>query len=487
MQTLTEADQELRVLMREMDRRIAVRSFYSFVKQAWHIVEPKVPFVDGFHVEAICDHCQAVAEGEIPQLIINVPPRHMKSTIGSVMLTAWVWLRFPERRFLYASYSHVLAKRDSVKTRRLVESEWYRSLFNINWKLAADQNEKMRFDNTRNGARLSVSVGGSTTGEGGDVLVVDDPINAVDAHSETKRENCITWFDEAFSSRGNNPKKLGKIVIMQRLHENDLTGHLLEKGDWAHLVLPAEFEEAQPPTPIGWVDPRKAPGELLWPERFGALELAALKKAIGPGSAPGQLQQRPTPASGAIFKDRMIVFGKCPAVEEMDYTFVMADTAYNDKKENDFTVFTAFGVIKEQLYVLAVFRQQIKAADIEAPASAFIQFYTRYKFRGCYIEPKGHGIYLNQNLPRKGIMVASEEQLKEFYKDRNKDKTERANNAVPWLGYRHVIINDQIPEHEYLKHEAMVFPKGKHDDFVDTLIDGIKFVFARQASILDVL
>ncbi len=471
--------------MREMDRRLATRSFYSFVKQAWKVVEPKVEFVDGMHIKAIADHCQAVIEGRIPELIINVPPRHAKSTIGSVMLPAWVWITYPERKFLYASYSYILSKRDSVKTRRLIESSWYRETFGITWQLASDQNEKTRFENTKGGGRLSISVGGSTTGEGGDVLICDDPLNAVDAHSDTKRQNCITWFDEAFSTRGNNPKTMAKIIIMQRLHENDLTGHLLEKKGWGHLVLPAEFEDPHPPTPIGWVDPRTEKGELLWPERFGPKELAALKKSIGPASAPGQLQQRPTPASGAIFKSEMFGYGPMP--EEFDYTFVMADTAYNDKKENDFTVFTHFGVLKDELYVNDVFRRQIKAAELEGPAIAFISRFTQFGFRGAYIEPKGHGIYLNQALPKKNIMVASESQLKEFYVDRNKDKVERANNAVPWLGYRKVTINERIADREYLVHEALVFPKGKHDDFVDTLIDGIKFVFARKSSILDAL
>jgi predicted phage terminase large subunit-like protein len=226
----------------------------------------------------------------------------MKSLLVSVFWPAWEWIRWQERRWLYSSYGAQLSIRDSVNCRRLIESPWYQRLWRDHFALTSDQNTKGRFDNDRSGYRLSTSVGGAATGEGGDRIVVDDPHNVQEAESDSVRKGTIDWFDVVMSTRVNDPKTSAKVIVMQRCHQQDLSEHLIEQGGWEHLVLPAEYEGPTRTTSIGFADPRKEHGELLWPERFGPKEIEELKVSLGSYAAAGQLQQRPSPAGGGLLR-----------------------------------------------------------------------------------------------------------------------------------------------------------------------------------------
>jgi hypothetical protein len=265
----------------EIEREQATRSLAEFVRQAWPIVEPSTPFVVGWHIDAIIEHLAAVTRGQIRNLLINVPPRHMKSLLVSVFWPAWEWIKWPERRWLYSSYGAQLSIRDSVKCRRLIESPWYQHRWRDRLALTTDQNTKGRFDNDRSGYRLSTSVGGAATGEGGDRIVCDDPHNVQEAESDSVRKGTNDWFDVVMSTRVNDPKTAAKVVVMQRCHQQDLSGHLLEQGGWEYLCLPAEYEGSRRATSTGFVDPRQEHGELLWPERFGCREIDDLKISLG--------------------------------------------------------------------------------------------------------------------------------------------------------------------------------------------------------------
>jgi predicted phage terminase large subunit-like protein len=289
-------------LLAEIDQERATRSFREFVLQAWPVIEPSTPFVPGWHIDAIIEHLEAISYGHIRNLLINVPPRHMKSLLVSVLWPAWEWIRWPERRFLYSSYAAQLSIRDSVKCRRLIESPWYQERWGDRFALTGDQNTKGRFENSRSGYRLSTSVGGAATGEGGDRIVCDDPHNVQEAESDSVRKGTLDWWDIVMSTRVNDPRSAAKVVVMQRCHQLDLSGHLLEQGGWEHLCLPAEYEGSSRATSIGWSDPRTDHSELLWPERFGPAEIESLKRTLGSYAAAGQLQQRPSPAGGGIFK-----------------------------------------------------------------------------------------------------------------------------------------------------------------------------------------
>src|SRR5580700_8988180 len=209
-------------LVDEIDSELAARGLGEFVRQAWHVVEPSTPFVPGWHIDAIIEHLEAVSRGQIRNLLINVPPRHMKSLLVSVFWPCWEWITWPERRWLFSSYAASLSTRDSVKCRRLIESPWYQARWADRFALTTDQNTKGRFDNNRSGYRLSTSVGGAVTGEGGDRIVCDDPHNVQDAESDSIRTATLEWWDVAMSTRQNDPKTTAMVIVMQRCHQRDL-------------------------------------------------------------------------------------------------------------------------------------------------------------------------------------------------------------------------------------------------------------------------
>lgn len=292
-----------------IQKELAERSLADFIRMGWVYIDPSV-YLENWHIDAICEHLQAVARGQIRRLIINIPPRHMKSIATCVAFPAWVWaqsrrgpLSGPQVRFLHSSYAERLSLRDSIKCRRLIESPWYQSNWGDRFALTGDQNTKIRFENDKFGYRIASSEGGFATGEGGDIIVIDDPHNATDISSETIRFGVLDWFDGTMSTRLNDPKTGAYVIIMQRLHEGDLTGHILASslpGEWVHLCLPARYEPEHPYVWLG--DPRAKLGELLWPERVGEPELASLERSLGSVGTAGQLQQRPAPESGSLFQ-----------------------------------------------------------------------------------------------------------------------------------------------------------------------------------------
>lgn len=288
------------------------RSFHSFVCAAWPILEPGSQYKDNWHIGAICEHLEACKTGQIKRLIINIPPRQAKSTLVSVMWPAWIWTDEPWRRILSASYARELATRDAVSARRLMESPWYRQRWGYRFRFTTDQNVKQRYENDKRGVRLITSVESGTTGEGGDIRIIDDPIDAQAANSEKSRQDAILWWRETFSTRGNDPNTDVIVLIMQRMAKDDLTGFFLEQGGgWEHLCLPMRYESKHPHvhvTSIGFEDPRTKDGELLAPQRYSEQAVQTLENDLGPYGVAGQLQQRPEAREGSLFKvDRIII------------------------------------------------------------------------------------------------------------------------------------------------------------------------------------
>jgi len=273
--------------VQEVESALAYNSLSEFIRQAWPYVETR-PYVHNWHIDAIADHLEAVTKGQIKRLIINVPPRHMKSLGVSVFWPAWEWLHNPKSQFLFSSYAETLSIRDSVKCRRLMQHPWYQKLMLAcfpNFALTGDQNTKIRFENTKGGYRLATSVEGSNTGEGGDRLVVDDPVNVMESESMVKRVAVNDWWDGVMTTRLNDAITGAKVIIMQRCHENDMVGHILRTdGDrWEMLILPARYEgKNQCRTSLNFVDPRTQEGELLYPQRFPEDEVQSLEKTLGP-------------------------------------------------------------------------------------------------------------------------------------------------------------------------------------------------------------
>lgn len=354
----------------ERDKRAAEQSLYEFVKQCWHVVEPGVEFSEGWHLRVICEHLEAVQARKIRKLLINVPPRHSKSTVSVVIFPVWCWLKDPTEKFLTASYSSSLSTRDAVKSRRLLQSAW----FSERWghiKLNSDQNTKQRYENEFTGYRIATSVGSTTTGEGGSLLIVDDAHGAQEAQSDAMRENTLEWLDMAWSTRKNDPRSSCEIMIMQRLHDMDAAGHMLKQGGWEHLCLPAEYDGIKRKTALGEYDPRTEMGELLWPNRFGRKELDALKKALGSAYAiSGQLQQQPSPEGGGILKTEHVQLW--PAHRELpmfQYVLQSYDTAFTERTTGDPTGCIVFGVFeyanKQNVLVLDVWTEHLSYPDLK--------------------------------------------------------------------------------------------------------------------------
>src|SRR5215469_10281690 len=243
-------------------------------------------FIDSWALQAIAEHLEAVIDGQITRLIINIPPRMAKSSLCAVCLPAWTWAQpevthtsGPQVKFLHASYAERLSARDSLKCRRLIKSRWYQDLWGDRFSLNMDENTKLRFSNDQGGERLITSINGTATGEGMAIGVIDDPNAANEAYSEATIEATNEWWDGTMPTRLDDPDRGAFILVQQRLSELDLTGHILEKesGDWTFLMLPMEYESERAfMTTIGWSDPRTEEGELLCPERFTPRAVANL-------------------------------------------------------------------------------------------------------------------------------------------------------------------------------------------------------------------
>lgn len=336
----------------------------EYVRQCWQVVEPATPYVHGWHIDAICEHLEAITRGELQRLIINVPPRHMKSLLVSVFWPTWEWTQYPSRRFLTASYAQNLSTRDAVKSRRILLSPWYQERWGSVFSLTGDQNEKMRYENDQAGYRIATSVGGTATGEGGDRLVLDDPHKAGEILSTTIRETDIDWLRETWSTRLNDPKNGAEVIVMQRLHERDATGYLLaEVGGYEHLCLPAQFEPARRATTVlGWSDPRQVEGELLWGDRYDAEALEKLSRALGSYGVAGQLQQRPSPAGGGIVKGAWFK-DHTEAPVRFDEILQSWDMAFKKTDGGSYVAGQVWGRTGANKYLLARVHQRLSFPD----------------------------------------------------------------------------------------------------------------------------
>lgn len=286
-----------------VEQELASRSLSEFVAMAWHILEPSNDYVHGWHTDVICDHLEAVTDGRIKRLLINVPPGTMKSLLVNVFWPAWEWgpKAMPAMRYIAASHAQDLAIRDNRKMRQLLESDWYQERWPT--PLTVDQNAKVKFENVSTGFRQACAIS-SMTGNRGDRVILDDPHTVEAALSEALRETALRVFTETVPTRLTNPKSSAIVIVMQRLHEEDVSGYILANDlGYEHLMLPMEFEADRCCyTSLGRADIRTEEGELLFPERFPREVVDRDKKAMGAVAAAGQFQQRPAPRTGGFFE-----------------------------------------------------------------------------------------------------------------------------------------------------------------------------------------
>ncbi len=525
-------------LMRE--REACEESLLEFIQRGWKYIDP-AKFVSNWHLEAIAEHLQAVTDGQIQRLVINVPPRTSKSSLCSVAWPAWTWaqpgkfpLSGPQVQFLSASYAHTLSLRDSVKTRRLIQSAWYQGYWGDRFQLTSDVNTKHRFENSKGGYRLATSVDGTTTGEGGDIIILDDPHKAGrDSESETIRINTLTWWDEVMSTRLNDQSTGAYVIVMQRLHMEDLSGHVLGRDTgWVHLMLPMEYDQTrrcvvQLNGEKFWEEPREENGELLDNVRFSAPVVEKLKRDLGSYAAAGQLQQLPAPRGGGLIKDEWWRHWTEEKYPQCEFILASLDTAYTEKSENDFSCLSIWGVFRQnpdnviplalarqgsdaienwylnqssRVILLYQWQERLNFPDLVrkvmesctiTPSPAVITT-TRFKVDKLIIENKAAGISVAQELGRQ-LGFGGQFGVELFDPRKYGDKVarligvqhlfEQGTVYVPWpllengserpFGYEWV---------ENAIDQVGVFPKSKHDDFVDSTTMALRWL--RDSGIL---
>jgi predicted phage terminase large subunit-like protein len=350
-------------------------SLINFSEVVWPVIEPGRPFVRGWAIEAICEHLEAVSRGQIRKLLINVPPGLMKSLSTNVLWPAWEWgpRNRPDLRYIGASYSQDLTIRDNRRCRQIIESPIYQALWGDRFNLVADQNAKVRYDTDKRGFKIATSIGGLGTGERGDRFVIDDPHNVKTAESDTKLEEVAQWFTEVVPTRVNDIDLSAFIVIMQRVHERDVSGLILANDlGYEHLELPMEYEPSRKCyTSIGFEDPRTEEDELLFPERFGRKGVTDLKKILsswgGQYAVSGQLQQRPTPRGGGMFKvDKEEVMRRAVEVAPKGGRPVRGwDIAGSTRKKSPFTASVRMKIVQDTIYIEHVTRERKEIEEAE--------------------------------------------------------------------------------------------------------------------------
>lgn len=360
MRHLTKAD------LLAVERELCRRSLAAFAKRAWHILEPATPLKWGWALDAICQHLEAVTDGRINRLLMNVPPGTMKSLLTAVIWPAWEWgpRGLASNRVISTAHKQDLAVRDNMKCRRLIQSDWYQERWPIT--LTSDQNAKTKFENDRTGFRESMAFT-SMTGARGDRVILDDPLSADDANSDAALLAAELTFLEALPTRVNNDRS-AIVVIMQRLHERDTSGLILSRGlPYVHLMLPMRFEpDRRCTTEIGFTDPRTEEGDLLFPERFSEEQVSELERTLGSYAASGQLQQRPAPRSGGMFqRSDFEIVEAAPAGGTECRAWDFAASVPKPGKHPDWTVGLRMKYVGGIFYVMDVKRGRWAPSDVE--------------------------------------------------------------------------------------------------------------------------
>lgn len=491
----------------KISRRKAAASFYEFVKQGWRYVEGGKPFVDGWHIEAVCLHLEAVFRGDIKNFLLNLPPRMSKSTLVSVMFVPWCWIHQPGLQFLYTSYSGKLSLRDSRKCRQLIESPWFQTRWGHKFHIVSDSNTKERFDNDQGGYRVATSVDAMATGEGGDIVIADDPNHTKDK-SETMLEATTDWWSTTMSTRVNDYLNSRKVIVQQRTDERDLSGFILKDKDnpYVWMCLPMEFEtdricETVPlPGTNGkpWRDPRKIEGELLCPARISKPVLDQLIKEMkrGPGgtyAVAGQMQQRPAPAAGGLIKRSYFRLWRDPNPPKIDFTVLSMDTGLTKNETSADSVAITFGVFKDanavpNVIVLSLWQEKVEYPELRARAQRLTKDYLDdgpHERKALnpkrpdliLIEAKASGISLVQDLRRGGVPAVG------FSPDKFGDKMQRVWLITPLLQAGRLWVPATPPDYDKprawvdpLILQSITFPNAAMRDLVDALSQCFNFL-----------
>lgn len=459
---------------------VARDGFAAFAKLAWNQVEAQ-SLIWSWHMSEIAHHLEAVSRDDCRQLIINVPPGMSKSTLVSALWPAWDWLSHPSRRFMCGTFDASLALRDALKTRGLINSPWFQDRWGD--LVQIDNSEDVQtsqsvYSTTAKGQRFSTTVGGRATGWHADIQIVDDPIKPRDvtgdmAVAAKALERAWSWYTQTMASRKTS-KTFKRVIIMQRLHEADLVGRILESDklkQWTHLMLPMKFEpERKSVTRFGG-DIRTYPNELLVPERYDDIAVEQTRIDMGSVAFSSQYQQRPAPAAGAIFK-RAWFMERWKALPASIQLSISVDCSFKDTAGADFVSMTVWGAYAGKFYLVDRIRDRMGLPETIACLKTLVKRHPRA--RAKLIEDKANGPAVEQSLRKSmtGIIMITPEG----------GKVARANACSPLCEAGNVVFpdGDTHPWADEMLEEVVSFPFAAHDDDVDTMTQYLNWASARN-------
>jgi predicted phage terminase large subunit-like protein len=451
------------------------RDLCYFAQRCFFELNPQTAFAMNWHIEVIAAKLTAVRQGKIRRLIINLPPRHLKSLMASIAFPAWCLGHDPSAQILCVSYAQDLADKLARDCRSIMMSPWYRQMFPT--RLAAHRQAVQEFITTRQGYRLATSTGGVLTGRGADIILIDDPLKPEEALSEAQRQGGNEWYDHTLYSRLNDKRHGAIVIIMQRLHEDDLVGHVFGQEPWEVLCFPAiaEAEEAHQIETI-W-GPRcfaRRQGEALHPDREPLETLEHIRRTIGEYNFAGQYQQSPAPLGGGLVKAEWFKrYGASERPESFDRILQSWDTANKATELSDFSVCTTWGIKGKDFYLLNVLRKRL---EYPALKRAVREQQSLFNANVVLIEDKASGTQLIQELIADGC-----HRVTRYKPECDKIMRLHAQTAIIENGFVH--LPDAAPWLAEYLHEMMIFPKGKHDDQVDStaqFLDWFKKPFPGQ-------
>ena len=434
--------------------RLLKADFATFAGKTLLTVNPGALFMPNWHIDLIGEYLEAVRRSEIKRLIINMPPRALKSTCVTVAWPAWILGHDPTCRIITACYSARLSLKHSLDTRLVMESEWYKTVF-PGTRLAKGQNEKQKFVTTRRGYRYATSVGGTATGEGGNILIMDDPMNPAQAMSATKREKITEWYSHTFATRLDDKKKGAIVLVMQRLHLDDLSGHLLERGGWEHLCLPA-IATTERIYDFGRVRKTMKAGEMMHPLREDQEVIARARAELGSSVFAAQYQQQPVPLEGRMVRPWWFArYKKMP--ELFERTVQSWDTAIKNGQGNDASVCITFGENEGKSYVLDVAVMRVEYPELK---KVFINMADIWKPDAVLVEDKASGQQLLQDMRRESALAIIGIQTKG-------DKVTRFAAVSAMCEAGRVLLPVRAEWLAAFEEELFSFPEGRNDDQVD--------------------
>jgi predicted phage terminase large subunit-like protein len=444
----------------------------AFLNRAFVQLNPGIPYLPNAHIDVMADRLQQVLDGKIKRLIINVPPRSLKSLTGSVAFPAYILGHLPSARTMCVSYAQPLAEHLAAQCRAVMTSDWYRVLFPAT-RLAPSRSAVADFATTKHGGRYATSIGGSVTGRGAEFVILDDPLKPEEALSDTQRNRVNDWFINTLLSRLNDKQNSAIVLIMQRLHEDDLVGYVQTLEPWEILSFPAiaEAEEVfEYNTPFGPDRYVRSPGGILHPEREPAEVLDQIRRSIGEMNFAGQYQQSPAPAGGGLIKLDWLKRFDLDAPPKFEQIVQSWDTGNKATELSDYSVCTTWGMKHPESYLLDVYRERVNYPDLK---HAVARLAAKYKPDTLLIEDKGSGTQLIQELRRDGVRNV------QAYTPKG-EKTVRIHAQTGAMEGGFVYVPEKAPWLGVYLHELAQVPNGKFWDQVDSTSQALEWMTCGQ-------